>query len=82
MEIPRLGVKSELQVPAYTTATAMRDPSYLSAYNTAHCNARLLTHGVRLGIEPASSWILVGFVSAEPQQELLYLCFDLHFDGT
>jgi len=25
MEVPRLGVKSELQLPAYTTATAMQD---------------------------------------------------------
>ena len=27
MEVPRLRVKSELQLPAYTTATAMPDPS-------------------------------------------------------
>ena len=27
MEVPRLGVKSELQLPAYITATATRDPS-------------------------------------------------------
>ena len=27
VEAPRLGVQSELQPPAYTTATAMRDPS-------------------------------------------------------
>ena len=27
MEVPRLGVKSELQLPAYTTATATSDPS-------------------------------------------------------
>ena len=26
MEIPRLGVESDLQLPAYTTATAMLDP--------------------------------------------------------
>ena len=25
MEVPRLGAKSELQLPAYTTATAMQD---------------------------------------------------------
>ena len=30
MEIPRLGVKSELQLPAYTIATAMSDLSYVS----------------------------------------------------
>ena len=27
MESPRLGVKSELQLQAYSTATAMQDPS-------------------------------------------------------
>ena len=27
MEVPRLGVKSDLQLPAYTIATAMQDPS-------------------------------------------------------
>ena len=27
-EIPRLGVQSELQLPAYTTATATQDPSH------------------------------------------------------
>ena len=27
MEVPRLGVKSELQLPTYTTATATRDSS-------------------------------------------------------
>ena len=29
MEVPRLGVKSELQLQAYTTATAMPDPSWV-----------------------------------------------------
>ena len=26
MEVPGLGVEAELQLPAYSTATAMRDP--------------------------------------------------------
>ena len=29
MEVLRLGVESELQLPAYTTATATPDPSYI-----------------------------------------------------
>ena len=29
MEVPRLGVKQELQLPAYTTATAMQDLSHV-----------------------------------------------------
>ena len=30
MEVPRLGVESELELPAYTRATTMRDPSHIS----------------------------------------------------
>ena len=29
MKVPRLGVKSELQLQAYTTATATQDPSHI-----------------------------------------------------
>jgi len=29
MEVPRLGVESELQLPAYTTVTGTRDPSHV-----------------------------------------------------
>ena len=50
-KVPRLGIKSELQLPSYTTAQG---------------NARSLTHRAKPGIEPTSSWILVGFVSAAP----------------
>ena len=39
-------------------------------YTTAHSNARSLTHWARPEIEPASSWMLVGFVTNEPQWEL------------
>ena len=37
-----------------------------ATYTTAHSNARSLTHWARPGIKPATSWFLVGFVSAEP----------------
>ena len=36
----------------------------------SHSNMRSLTHWTGPGIEPASSWILVKFVTTEPQQEL------------
>ena len=36
-------------------------------YTTAHGNAGSLTHRERPGTEPASLWILVGFITAEPQ---------------
>ena len=40
-------------------------------YTTAPGNARSLTHWARPGIEPTTSWFLVGFVSAAPGQEFL-----------
>ena len=39
-------------------------------YTTPHGNSGSLTHWVKPEIEPTSSWILVGFCLAEPQQEL------------
>ena len=62
MEVPSLGVESELQLPAYATATAAQDPSCV--YNL-HGKVGSLTP--EPGIEPTSSWILVRFVTAEPQ---------------
>ena len=76
MEVPRLGIKSELQLPAYTTATATRDPSHICNLTIAHGNTRSLTHWKRPGIEHASSWILVRFISAEPWRELPCLSFN------
>ena len=37
-------------------------------YTTVHGNTRSLTHWVRPGVEPKSSWMLVGFITTEPQQ--------------
>ena len=48
VKVPRLGVKSELPLPAYTTATATRDPQPTERGR---------------GIKPATSWFLVGFVA-------------------
>ena len=59
MEIPSLGVKSELQLSAYTTATATRDPTLSVTYTTAPGNAGSLTHLLRPGIELSSLWIQV-----------------------
>ena len=39
-------------------------------YTMVHGNARPLIHWVRSGIKPASSWVLVGFITTEPQWEL------------
>ena len=60
MDVPGLKVKLEQR------GIRAASPTYFRAGGSAGS----LTHGVRPGIEPASSWILVGFVSAAPQQEL------------
>ena len=44
MEVRRLGVKLELQLPAYATAAAELDPSHIGDYVTALGNARSLTN--------------------------------------
>ena len=46
-----------------------------TTYITVLDNARSLIHWARLGIEPVSSRMLVGFVTNEPQQELPLLPF-------
>ena len=38
MEVPRIGVESELQLSAYATATATRDPSY--TYHLHHSSGQ------------------------------------------
>ena len=69
MEVPKLGVELELQLPAYTTATATPDPSCVCELHHSSWQHHPLTHGVRPGIEPTSSWIRVRFFTTEPQQE-------------
>ena len=41
MEVPRLGVESELQLPPCATATATQDPSHI---NDLYCNSVSLIH--------------------------------------
>ena len=60
MEVPRLGVKeSGLQAAGLHRALSV-------TCITAHGKAGSLTRSVKPGTEPASSWILVRFLSTEP----------------
>ena len=56
MEVSRLVVQMELQLPAYATATATRDLSH--GCDPHHSNASFLTHWARPGIEPVTLWFL------------------------
>ena len=67
MEVPRLGVYLELHLPAYATATATQDPSRIRDLHHGPRQHRILNPLSWAGIEPVSSWILLGFVNAEPQ---------------
>ena len=76
MEVPRPGVASELQLPAYATATATPDLSLVCHPHRSSRQHWILNPLSKAGVEPANSWFLVGFVSAAPRQELLCLIFE------
>ena len=42
MEVPRPGVESELQLPAYATATAMPDPSHVCDLHPSSWQCQIL----------------------------------------
>ena len=79
MEISRLGVvKVELQWPWPRPQPHQRGIQAPSVtYTTAHINTGSLTHQVRPGMEPASSWTLVRLISTEPRWELHDLPYGL-----
>ena len=62
MEGPRLGVKLELQPPAYTTATATPDPSHVCDLCRRSQQHGILNPLSKARIKPASSqrqrWVL------------------------
>ena len=76
IEVPRRGVESELQLPAFDTATATWDWSHVCDLHQSSQQRRIgsPTHRARPGIEPVSLWLLVRFTSTEPQRELPCLC--------
>ena len=63
MGVPRLGVISELQLPAYATDTAMRDPSLICDLHHSSLQCQILNPLSEARVEPASSWIIVGLVT-------------------
>ena len=63
MQVPRLRVESELQLLAYPTAIAMPDPSHIWDPYHSFWQCWILNPPSR-----ASSWILVRFITAEPQE--------------
>ena len=68
MEVPRLGVESELQLLAYATATVMWDLNRACDLYHSSQQRRILNP---LSEARDRTCILVGFVTTEPQWELL-----------
>lgn len=73
LEVPRLGVESKLQLPPYATATVMWHPSHICSL---HCGSWQCWIPNPLSKARDQAYILMvtsGFVTAEPQRELLFL---------
>ena len=63
VEVPRLGVEFELQLLAYTTATATWDLSCVCDLHHSSWQGWILSPLSEARIEPMSSWVLVRFVN-------------------
>ena len=77
MEVPRLGVNSELQLPAYTTATATWDPSHICDLYHSSWQCWILNP-----LSEARDWthflmVTSQILSAKPRWELLVFSFSI-----
>ena len=75
MEVPRLGIESELQLQAYTTATVTCDLIRICNLHHSSWQRRILHPLSGPGIKLVSLWMLVRFVSTEPRWECLSFTF-------
>ena len=63
MEVPRLGVKLELYLPAYTIATATQDWIHICNLYYSSWQCWILNPMNEARIELMSAWILARFVT-------------------
>ena len=74
IEVPRLGIESELKLLAYAIATAMPDLSHISNLHPSSWKQWILTHWAGSGIKPTSSWILATHTIRDTSQ--VWYCWD------
>ena len=77
MEVPGLPQGSNWSCSCSPTSQPQQHQIQAASvtYTTAHGNIRSLTYWARPGIEPVSPWLLVGFITTEPRQELPCVSF-------
>ena len=75
VEAPRLGIELELMLLAYATTIAMQDLSCICDLHHSSWQRQILNPLCEAREKPATSWYLVGFVSAAPRRELPELGF-------
>ena len=63
MKVPWLGVELELQMKSIPQSQQLGIQAISANYDAACGNAGSLTHRARPGVEPASSWTLIGFLT-------------------
>ena len=78
MEVPRLGSNQSCSCQPTPEPQQHQIWAMSVTHNTAHRNAGSLTQWARPGIEPATSWFPVGYVSTAPLRELLNSLLDRH----
>ena len=81
MEVPRLDAGNSCQSCCSCQPTPQPQQLWIWAasvtYTTDHGSAGSPTHWARPGIKPAFSWVLVRFISAVPQRELLHVFLNI-----
>ena len=70
MEVPRQGVQWELQLPAFATATAMRDLSRFCNLHHSLQQWQILNPLSEARDQTCILMVLAGFVTTEPYWEL------------
>ena len=78
IESPGPGVK-EVQLLAHTTARAILGLNHICDLHQSLWQHWILNPQVRPRIKPVSLWMLVGFLTLEPQQKLLMTLFLIPF---
>ena len=74
VEVPRLGFESELQLPTYTTTTAMQDPGCICGLHNSSWQHGMLNPLSEVRDGTYNLMVLVRFISVMPRWGLVFVC--------